>query len=160
MITQAKKFAEQAHAKQKYGEFPYLKHLNDVVSVLIRFGVTEGTLLIAAYLHDTVEDTPVKIEEIKDLFGEKVSNIVAAVTNEPGINRKERNLKTYPKVRSNNEATILKLADRIANVEFSVSEKSSLLHMYKKEYAEFKRALQKKDPTQNLMWEHLDKFFE
>src|SRR5690242_15177660 len=112
----AKLFAVMKHGNQTYsGCLPYSHHLAAVESVLRRFGVTSQYMLEAAWLHDTMEDTGTKKKEIAEFFGDNVAELVEAVTNEPGTNRKVRNALTYPKIRAYPEATLLKLADRIAN---------------------------------------------
>lgn len=64
---------------------------------------------------------------------------------------KEKKQKTYPKIRSNPDAIIIKLADRIANVEWG-----GMTDMYTKEFAEFQDVLRIKDHA-TKMWEHLEK---
>lgn len=81
-----------------------------------------------------------------------IANLVYAVTNEQGRNRAERHLKTYPKIKVyGRKAIILKLADRIANVQMG----GDMVKAYRKEYVDFKNALcqDKDDP----MWLYLDK---
>ena len=96
------------------------------------------------------------INKIKDYFGEDVAEMVFAVTDELGRNRKERKVKTYPKIAANPEAIILKLADRIANIEHG-----GKIDMYKKEHGNFVGWLggaSQKD-TQ-AMWEHLERLLK
>ena len=57
----------------------------------------------------------------KKKFGHEVAELIYAVTSELGRNRAERNKKTYPKIQGNFYATALKLADRIANVEYGMA---------------------------------------
>lgn len=150
---------------QKYDGKPYTAHLAEVESVLIRFGynsessITAQNLLVAAWLHDILEDTTVTYEELMSGMGKEVADLVYAVTNESGANRKERHLKTYPKIISHPYAIILKLADRIANTEASVNlSKNGSFHflkMYKKEYPGFRNALYVSG-VQESMWQHLD----
>jgi hypothetical protein len=74
------------------------------------------------------------------------------VTDELGRNRKEKKEKTLPKTASNPDAIILKLGDRIANIEHG-----GKVDMYAKEYQEFKGALFLNTPADGkLMWEYLD----
>lgn len=145
-------YATVKHGDQKYGFLPYTTHLSAVENVLRRFDVADLVLLGAAWLHDVCEDTGTKVKEIEELFGEETASIVGAVTNEKGENRKIRAALTYPKIRANKKAVILKLADRIANVENG----GSLVTMYKKEYEDFKRALYTKDENEE-MWSCLDR---
>ncbi len=137
--------------RQMYGPLPYTHHLAAVEAVLRRFGIEDEALLVASWLHDITEDCKVKRKVIAERFGERVAELVWAVTNEPGENRKARHAATYPKIRETVGAIILKLADRIANVEAG----GNLVRMYQKEYEDFRRMLY--TPGQaDAMWEHLD----
>lgn len=149
---EAKMVAIKAHGNQTYGEFfPYEIHLDDVVSVLIRFGFS-GKFIIAGYLHDAIEDTALSYNKIKTHFGYQVAEIVYCVTDEQGRNRIEKKLKTLPKTASNPDAIIIKLADRIANIE-----RGGKIDMYAKEYGEFQEALRSVSPNDAIdMWKHLD----
>ncbi len=55
-------WAQEFHRNQKYGNEPYTKHLEDVIAVLKRFGIKSSCVLVEAWLHDAVEDTPLTIE--------------------------------------------------------------------------------------------------
>ena len=155
----AAEYAAVKHQEQRYGEYPYTKHLKDVVDALKRFGFNTDEFKAAGWLHDTVEDTGTRIEDIRNEFGDKVADLVYRVTNEQGKNRAERHLKTYPKIKNSNDALALKLADRIANVEQSLIESDSMLEMYRKEYPAFKTALYTKG-IHEKMWHHLDLMME
>lgn len=155
-IQAAQAFASVKHEGQKYGDTePYTKHLAHVAEVLLRFKFDDEDLIVAAWLHDSVEDTDATITQIEMMFGRRVADIVGRVTNEPGKNRKERHAKTYPKIQKSMDATTIKLADRIANVESSVEASSDKLGMYRKEHEAFK-ALLHKDGVHDAMWRHLD----
>ena len=148
-------WAKEFHQNQKYGTEPYTKHLEDVVAVLKKFGFKNNTILAAAWLHDAVEDTPLTIETVEEEFGNDVASLVYAVTTEPGKNRKERNAKTYPKIKVEHKAIYLKLADRIANVQSSTENNIGKLKMYQKEFPAFKRAL-KQPGVADEMWSFLE----
>lgn len=154
----AKFYATVKHVNNSYSGLPYTHHLAAVESVLRRFGVTPDNdagleMLIAAWLHDVVEDVEdVKVKDVAEMFGDRVAELVAAVTNESGENRKARAAATYPKIRRTPGATMLKLADRIANVEMG----GKLVKMYADEYEDFRRALYTKGHYED-MWAHLDK---
>src|SRR5688572_14460291 len=148
----AKFYAATKHAAQSYSGLPYTHHLAAVEAVLRRYGVDDENMLVAAWLHDVVEDVKgVKLKEIREFFGDAVGNLVGAVTNEPGENRKIRAALTYPKIRNMAGAVQLKLADRIANVE----QGGTLVDMYAKEYEDFKRALYTPGQYEG-MWARLD----
>jgi guanosine-3',5'-bis(diphosphate) 3'-pyrophosphohydrolase len=147
--------AKVFHQNQKYGNEPYIKHLEDVVAVLKKFGITNSCLLAAAWLHDAVEDTPLTLERVEEEFGHDVASLVYAVTTEPGKNRKERNAKTYPKIKAKDEAIFLKLADRIANIQASIENDIKKLKMYQNEFPAFKIAL-KQPGVADEMWSLLE----
>lgn len=161
-VTRAKYYAELAHAGQIYNEeVPYSVHLGQVVEVLKRFGVADDDIYCAAWLHDSIEDTRVSYNDIKDRFGENVAELVYAVTNERGRNRKERNEKTYPKIyAAGDDAIILKLADRIANVEYGLSDGTGKSDMYRKEFKDFSERFGPAIPKEGIlarMWAHINR---
>lgn len=134
-----KLFATNAHEGQRYGPLPYTHHLQDVYETLLNFEIEDEDILIAAWLHDTIEDTadkphPVKRKHIHDMFGERVAALVWAVTDEGNGPRREVKARTYEKIKVVPGAVALKLADRIANV----SAGGSLIKMYKKEHEDRK----------------------
>jgi (p)ppGpp synthase/HD superfamily hydrolase len=141
-VQQARAFALQAHGEQKYGDKPYVFHLDQVVELLEKYG--EDAQVIG-YLHDAVEDTPVTVKEVALQFGQFVADCVDLVSDGPGPDRKARKAKTYArlaKVRGKNElALVVKAADRLANVRSCVSENNrELLSVYKREQPVFFRA--------------------
>lgn len=135
----ARRFAEERHGSQRYGEHPYVVHLWAVRQVLTDFDYHGGPLASAAWLHDLIEDTSTTREEIAERFGEEVAALVWAVTG-VGKNREERNRSVYEKIRQHRRAATLKLADRVANVEASQAHPDKLA-MYRKEHAAFEEAL-------------------
>jgi len=166
LLEKAKSTAEKAHMGQRYGKFPYTHHLFGTWDVLTKFGFSESDpnkekrersqrLILGAILHDTLEDTDMTYGDLRNGFGKEVADLVFAVTNESGKNRAERFAKTYPKIRSHPDATILKLADRIANVIHALQFNHDILDMYRREWKKFKQNLYV--PGENdLMWEHLE----
>lgn len=166
-IVHAQFFATTHHVLKKgqmYGALPYTHHLQAVADVLKKFTpantiygsrtlrMDDTTMLVAAWLHDIVEDTDVKLRDVEETFGEDVAKLVGAVTAEDGANRKVRNALTYPKTRAAGVwAVRLKLADRIANVENG----GASVEMYKREYPDFHHAL-RTELENDDMWLHLD----
>lgn len=137
-VTKAKAFAIRYHKGQKYGEAPYTYHLDMVCKTLQKYKVTDQDMLAAAWLHDVVEDTEVTIDMVRAEFGDRVADLVWAVTNEAGVNRAARHVRTYQKLKEMQEAVTLKLADRIANVTHSVETKNDgKMKMYAKEWTGF-----------------------
>ena len=79
-IKEAYEFADKAHdgQKRKSGD-PYISHPVEVAKILIEYGADDASI-IAALLHDTVEDTDVTLDDIKKQFGEEVALLVDGVT--------------------------------------------------------------------------------
>lgn len=160
LVERASAFARQAHADQQYagGSF-HEKHLGRVVATLQEFGETDEVKLAAAWLHDTVEDTDITLDDIRRQFGDDVADLVWRLTDEEGGNRRERHAKTHAKIRERREAVRVKLADRIANVESAMEQRSNLYGMYRSEHAHFRADLYREGEWED-MWERLDKRFE
>lgn len=142
MKDKARAFAVNAHGSQQYGERPYVYHLDAVASLLNPFG---ETAVVLGYLHDVVEDTPVTLEQVQAEFGELVASCVALLTDETGVNRRERKARTYAKLAEVSGvleiALTVKVADRLANVKACVADgKTGLLNMYRSEHGAFRRA--------------------
>ena len=136
-IDKVKAWAFEAHKNQKYGDNPYTFHLEMVVNNLKRI-TNDEDVIVAGWLHDSVEDTYLNVEDIRKEFGEKVAELVFAVTG-VGNNRKERLLDVLSKIPNVSGSELIKLADRLSNVSSSINEgKTSLTKMYKKEHDEIK----------------------
>ena len=72
--------ASALHANQKrFSGAPYIIHPIHVASTLAELGMDKATIK-AGLLHDTVEDTPYTLEQLKNDFGEEVATLVEAVT--------------------------------------------------------------------------------
>jgi hypothetical protein len=75
---------------------------------------------------------------VKEHLGQEAADIIYALTNEKGKNRKERaNDKYYEGIKNTPGAVFVKLCDRIANVQYSKMTGSRMFEMYKKENDEF-----------------------
>jgi (p)ppGpp synthase/HD superfamily hydrolase len=137
--------AIKTHGKQMYGDLPYAIHLATVEYLLAENGFNEYHYQAGAWLHDIVEDTPVKVENIVSAYGETVGAIVWACTGE-GANRKAKNASIYKKLEQFPLAAPVKVADRIANLMEcgkSASEGDiSKLQMYLKEWPTFRERIE------------------
>lgn len=98
--------------------------------------------ILAAWGHDLIEDTRVSYNDVRKELGYDAAEIVYAVSNEKGKNRKERaNEKYYKGICETPAATFVKLCDRIANVQYSKMTKSRQFEMYKEENENFTNSL-------------------
>ncbi len=141
-VLRARAFAVEAHGEQRYGDGPYVVHLDAVADLLEPYGTDAQ---IVGYLHDVVEDTMITEERVRDEFGERVARCVQLVTDELGPNRQERKIQTNAKLaKVTGElhlALIVKAADRLANLRMSArGESGSKLGMYRGEHAAFRAA--------------------
>ena len=158
-IKELRDFAIKKHGDQKYGNHPYVHHLDMVYAEALAHGLIP-LVGRASYGHDVREDTNATEKEVIDVFGEEEAKLIEAVTDEPGKNRKERKEATYGKIKNTPFATPLKLCDRIANVRSCFRSKNKgLLSMYRKEQAEFEKQLKVEGEWLEL-WETLDKLFK
>lgn len=136
------------HFYDKY--LPYEFHLRMVVQVAEDFkGLIPNksssdfrslreNVILACWGHDLIEDTRTSYNDVKQSLGLVPAEIIYALTNEKGKNRKERgNDKYYEGIRNTEGAVFAKLCDRIANVQYSKMTKSRMFEMYKKENDDF-----------------------
>jgi (p)ppGpp synthase/HD superfamily hydrolase len=118
--------------------------------------------LISLYAHDVLEDCRISYSDLKNQLGEEVADIVYAVTNDKGKNRKERaGDKYYEGIRNTPGAVFVKLCDRIANVQYGKMTKSRMYEMYKKENENFERMLGRYTDYKNFepMFNYLTNLF-
>lgn len=118
MLDEAKKFAEKAHEGQfrKNRKTPYITHPIRVAERLKQAGANDE-LIAAGYLHDTVEDTAVRITDIKDAFGSKVADLVAAHTEDKTKSWQERKQHTIDTIQqADKEIKYLIVADKLDNL--------------------------------------------
>ncbi|MFZ3577573.1 HD domain-containing protein [Virgibacillus sp. DJP39] len=114
----AKEFAEKAHHGQtrKNSKAPYITHPIRVAERLEESGYSDEAVC-AGYLHDVVEDTPYEIEDIKETFGARVAELVAAHTEDKSKSWQERKQHTIDVVKhAENEVKYLIVADKLDNL--------------------------------------------
>jgi len=159
IVESACAFAIKAHGSQRYEKLPYGQHLFDVAATLQTFGITDKGILAAAWLHDVLDKTDVERDDLEERFGPEIANVVQALTLKPGKNRSARNRKTYAQIRPLRDARLVKLADRIANVQYCWARKNRRLFTYHKEYRTFRKGLMPTIPVgvEKRMWGKLDK---
>jgi guanosine-3',5'-bis(diphosphate) 3'-pyrophosphohydrolase len=120
-LLRAIKFAAHKHRDQRRKDAdgsPYINHPIAVATVLAEEGdVSDEATLIAAALHDTVEDTNTTSEELENKFDPEVANLVRELTDDKSLDKAERKrlqIKHAPSL--SDRAKQLKLADKICNV--------------------------------------------
>ncbi|MCR9161838.1 MAG: HD domain-containing protein [Nannocystaceae bacterium] len=141
--AEARAFAIEAHGAQTYGTRPYVTHL-DAVAALVP---DDPPLQAVAYLHDVLEDTPVRYPTISERFGTIVADAVALVTDPEGADRRARKAALHARLAglcladpAAPLALHVKVADRLANVRTCVRSADARLRTYRREHAGFRPA--------------------
>lgn len=155
LVRDAEIFAIAAHGNQQYGFHPYYKHLKDVVRICEHYGSYAQVL---AWLHDVLEDTACKTEQLVQVFGTEVAYDCQLLSDPPGVDRKTR--KMLLNIRLADPETprmvlVVKAADRLANVRHSMLGNSSMLEKYRSEHQQFSNACKRAQLAEPI-WEELD----
>ena len=137
MIDLAKKFATHAHNSigqiRKYTQEPYIVH-PAAVAELVSEVTDDETIISAAWLHDVVEDTPYSIEDIRNLFGSAVAQIVFELTGTPkndNLTRETRKAIDRELLKKASVAAkMIKLADIIDNTKSIETENPEFAKIY------------------------------
>jgi len=121
LFMSALKFGAHKHRWQKRKDAeqtPYFNHPIDVAETLWSIGgVRDMTVLTAALLHDVIEDTDTKPEEIDSHFGEAVLSLIREMSDDkslPKLIRKELQVQHAPHLSAG--AKLIKIADKICNI--------------------------------------------
>jgi (p)ppGpp synthase/HD superfamily hydrolase len=152
MLDKAVQFATKAHGSQvrKYHGTPYISHPLAVAEIVKSVPHTEE-MLMAAVLHDVVEDTPVTIEEIKQEFGDTVAEIVYFLTDiskpEDGNRAHRKQLDAEHNAKGPAEAQTVKVADLIHNSSDIAAHDPRFWRTYKMEKLNTLNMLDKADET-------------
>lgn len=114
-------FAAEKHKDQRRKDAeasPYINHPIALANVLVNeAGIDDERVLIAAILHDTIEDTETTVQELVKRFGQEVADIVLEVTDDKSFAKDERKRLQVTHARSiSRRAKLVKLADKICNV--------------------------------------------
>ena len=120
-LVEAVAFAADRHRNQRRKDVdatPYINHPLALALVLTsEGGVTDLPTIIAAVLHDTIEDTETSRDELAQRFGEDVAAIVSEVTDDKSLPKQRRkDLQVEHAPHLSNRARAVKLADKICNL--------------------------------------------
>ncbi|KAK45728.1 HD domain-containing protein [Caballeronia sp. LZ029] len=120
-LIRAIAFAADKHRNQRRKDAeasPYINHPIALANVLANEGgIDDERVLLAAVLHDTIEDTDTTHDELVQWFGEEVARIVAEVTDDKALPKAERKrLQIEHAAHISRAAQLVKLADKICNL--------------------------------------------
>jgi (p)ppGpp synthase/HD superfamily hydrolase len=156
LVNSAKVFTIAAHSavgqRRKYSDAPYWTHCERVVATLDKFSQApvSDEMRAAAWLHDTVEDTNVNLELIRDLFGNNVYHLVEMLTDvsrpEDGNRRARKALDLEHTKLASPEAKSIKLADLIDNAESIVDNDPGFAVVWLREKRALLEVLEDGDP--------------
>lgn len=121
IIIKCVNFAAIKHKDQRRKdeqETPYINHPIGVANILNQEGnIHDPVVIIAALLHDIIEDTNTTFEEIENQFGTEVCNIVKEVTDDKSLPKAERKkLQIQNASKKSHKAKLINLADKLYNL--------------------------------------------
>ncbi|MCL4530317.1 MAG: HD domain-containing protein [Chloroflexi bacterium] len=121
LLIRALRFSADKHRYQRrkdQAQSPYINHPIEVSQLLWEVGgVRDVSVLLAALLHDTIEDTQTTPDEIRKLFGDEVLSLVLEVTDDKSLPKAERKrLQIENAPHKSVGAKLIKLADKSCNV--------------------------------------------
>jgi GTP diphosphokinase / guanosine-3',5'-bis(diphosphate) 3'-diphosphatase len=121
LLIDAAEFAAERHRHQRrkgVEQVPYINHPLGLARVLaVEAGIDDVTTLVAAVLHDTVEDTATTGEELRERFGDQVAAVVLEVTDDKTLSPAERKrLQIEHAPTLSRRAKLVKYADKICNL--------------------------------------------
>lgn len=155
----AKRFACHVHAqakqRRKYTNAPYIVHPG-AVAELVRTVRGDETMLAAAWLHDTLEDTPTTPHQLQQLFGQEVALLVDMLTNPPcrSQDRVQRTqFRLQHTAKASPRAQTIKIADIIDNTRDIVDNDPEFAPVYLVEKQLQLSLLRHGDP---LLWQQAD----
>ncbi|WP_064608639.1 HD domain-containing protein [Photobacterium sp. J15] len=153
----ARTLARAKHKTQKYGDRPYYVHLDAVTRLASPFGTNA---MIAAQLHDVLEDTETSLEELAADFGYVIADAVCYMTDGKLKDRRARKEQVNTRLasldlseESARIALIVKACDRLANVRASLHSPEKYFSMYQQEHPAFKQAVYRKGLCEAIWWE-------
>jgi guanosine-3',5'-bis(diphosphate) 3'-pyrophosphohydrolase len=120
-LMRAASYAAQKHRAQRRkgaDADPYINHPLQVAALLAEVGkVTDTDILIAALLHDVVEDTDTTPEEMEKVFGSRAIGFVMEVTDDKDLSKADRKrLQVEHAPHLSREAKQIKIADKYSNI--------------------------------------------
>lgn len=154
-LSHALTFARNAHSsihqKRKYTGEDYIFHPIEVALIVASTQYHTTEMLMAALLHDTVEDTSVTIEEIRTNFGNHVADLVGWLTNvataEDGNRAIRKAINRAHSIAAPAEAQTIKVADIISNVRSIAEHDKDFAKVYLPEKQLLLDGLTKADAT-------------
>lgn len=159
-------YAAQKHSTQRRKDpqsTPYVNHVINVSTILaVEAEVSDEAVLMAALLHDVVEDTDATFGDVENLFGTDVSSLVREVTDDKSLEKQQRKLlqiENAPK--TTRRAKLIKLADKLDNLrDLQVNTPQGWTEERREEYFVWaKQVVDNLRGTNEALEEKLDEIF-
>lgn len=120
-VLTACKYAAECHAEQRRKDkksTPYINHPIEVAEFLTFHGVTDPDMIIAALLHDVIEDTNGTSDQIKDMFGNNVLTMVLECSDDKSLDKVQRKRLQIEHAKNiSDDAKLVKLSDKYSNIK-------------------------------------------
>ena len=121
LLLKALRFSADKHRNQRRkdnAKSPYVNHPIEVAHLLWEVGgIKDVDVLLAAILHDTIEDTRTRPQELREIFGDQVLSLVLEVTDDKSLPKPDRKrLQIETAAQKSTGAKLVKLADKCCNV--------------------------------------------
>jgi (p)ppGpp synthase/HD superfamily hydrolase len=121
LVSEAAEFAAHRHtgmARKGRASEPYVNHLAEVANLLAAASDgADAELVAAGWLHDTIEETGARRDELAAKFGERVAALVAEVTDDMSLSKEQRRQKQIEDAPDKPPgAKMIKIADKISNM--------------------------------------------
>ena len=151
LFTDALHFAVDAHgdARRKGDGAPAILHATEAASIAATM-TTDERVLAAAVLHDTVEDAGVLPDEIRERFGDRVAELVAAETEDKLRDRPAS--ETWRRRKEQNMRSLLESDDRDVAIVFLSDKLSNMRSFYRHKLAygdDLWKFFNQRDPEQH-----------
>jgi GTP diphosphokinase / guanosine-3',5'-bis(diphosphate) 3'-diphosphatase len=169
-VLDAARYAAEKHASQRrkgQSAEPYVNHVIEVAHLVSTVASEQDTnLVVAALLHDTVEDTGVTALELVERFGLDVAGLVVELTDDKSLPKAERKrLQIEHAPNMSVRAQVIKLADKISNLRaILASPPADWDYERKKKYFDWGKrvvdALSKPDPILKAEFERMFRRFD
>lgn len=151
-VQMAIAFATAAHAAvgqvRKYTDEPYIVHPIEVMEMVKNFDHTED-MLVAAVLHDVVEDTEITLELVQSMFGDNVADLVFWLTDaskpEDGNRNTRKAIDRAHIAKAPREAQTIKLCDVCSNISSIVEHDTDFAVVYLKEKEKLLEVIKRAD---------------
>jgi len=165
-LLHAARFAAEKHAGQKRkgaNEEPYVNHVIEVAALIAdHVEAVDPDVLVAAFLHDTVEDTDVTNDDVRAQFGVVVAGMVAEVTDDKSLPKETRKaLQVANAAHKSPGAALIKLADKISNLRAMLSSppKDWSLDRRQKYFEWAKQVIDNLPPTNPALKAEFDRIY-